>query len=120
MRVMIVGASNNRAKFGNKAVRAYQRQGHDVLPVNPHGDLIEGAPTWRDVREVPGPIDRVLFYVPPEIGITLVDHLAARGDVGEVWLSPGAESDELVAAAQQHGLDPVLACAIIDVGERPR
>lgn len=119
MRVMIVGASNNRAKFGNKAVRAYQRQGHEVIPVNPREDKIEGARAWHDVRDVPGPIDRALFYVPSEIGMIVIDHLAARGDVGEVWLNPGAESDELVAAARRNGFDPVLACAIVDVGERP-
>jgi predicted CoA-binding protein len=119
---MIIGASNNRAKFGNKAVRAYLRQHHEVLPVNPHEQQIEGVHCWPSVRHVPAPeggIDRALFYVPPDVGLTVIGDLASRGDVKELWLNPGAESDELVAAARRLGLEPVLACSIIDIGERP-
>src|SRR6267378_3140059 len=51
--VAIIGASNNRTKFGNKAVRAFLRQGYTVFPVNPKETKIEGLPTFRSVREVP-------------------------------------------------------------------
>jgi hypothetical protein len=116
---MIIGASNIRAKYGNKAVRAYLRQGHDVLPVNPHASQVEGVRCWRSVREPPGPIDRALFYVPPAVGLTVIDELAQRDDVGEVWLNPGAESEELIARAEALRIAPIMACAIVDIGERP-
>jgi hypothetical protein len=119
MRIMIVGASNSRAKFGNKAVRAFLRQGHEVLPVNPHEAVIEGLRVYRDMASVPGPIDRALFYVPPQVGMTLIDALAARGDVGELWLNPGAESAVLIARAMSLGLPPIVACSIVAIGERP-
>lgn len=119
MRVMIIGASNDRHKFGNKAVRAYLRQGETVLPVNPHEQQIEGQRVWANIADVPGPIDRALFYVPPQVGLELVDELAGRGDVEEVWLNPGAESDALIARAKSLGFDPIMACAIVDIGERP-
>ena len=116
---MIIGASTNRMKFGNRAVRAYARQGHEVLPVNPRADVIEGLPCWRDAGDPPGPIDRALFYVPATIGLVVIERLAQRGDVAEVWLNPGAESPELIAKAQGLGFAPIMACAIIDIGERP-
>lgn len=116
---MIIGASNDRRKFGNKAVRAYLRQHETVLPVNPHEIEIEGVRAFPHVRDVPGPIDRALFYVPAQVGLEIIDELANRGDVGEVWLNPGAESDELIARAKELGFDPIMACAIIDIGERP-
>jgi predicted CoA-binding protein len=119
MRVMIIGASANRAKFGNKAVRAFLRQGHDVLPVNPHESRIEGLRVYRDVADVPGPIDRASFYVPPEVGLTIIGSLAARGDVAEVWLNPGAESTQLVQRATALGLPPIIACSIVAIGEHP-
>ncbi len=116
---MIIGASTNRAKFGNKAVRAYQRQGFVVLPVNPRTEVVEGLKCWRSIADVPGPIDRALFYLPPKIGLQAIEELAVRGDVKEVWLNPGAESDELIARAEALGFAPILACAIVDIGERP-
>ncbi|HVP72837.1 MAG TPA: CoA-binding protein [Phycisphaerales bacterium] len=116
---MVIGASTSRAKFGNKAVRAYRRQGFEVLPVNPRADVIEGLKCWRSIADVPGPIDRALFYVPSKIGMQAIEELAARGDVAEVWLNPGAESDELIARAEELGFAPIMACAIVDIGERP-
>lgn len=116
---MVIGASTNRAKFGNKAVRAYVRQGLDVLPVNPRANVIEGIQCWHSIAEAPGPIDRALFYVPAKIGLRVIEELSKRGDVAEVWLNPGAESDELIARAEQLGFAPILACAIVDIGERP-
>jgi hypothetical protein len=117
---MIIGASNDRRKFGNKALRAYLRQGYEVLPVNPHEQTVEGVRAWAKATLPPGPIDRALFYVPPELGLQVIEELAQRGgDVGEVWLNPGAESDELIARAEALGFRPVMACAIVDIGERP-
>jgi predicted CoA-binding protein len=119
MRVLVIGASNDRAKYGNKAVRAHVRRGHTVLPVNPNEPVIEGLAAYPDVVLAPGPIDRALFYVPPRIGLEVIGPLAGRGDVREVWLNPGAESPALIAEAKRQGFQPILACAIMAIGEYP-
>jgi len=116
---MVIGASSNQSKFGNKAVRAYLRQGHEVFPVNPSGQTIEGLRVYPRIADVPGPIDRATVYVPPEIGLGAMAELAARGDTAEVWLNPGADSPEVVAAAEGAGLAVIQACSIVDIGERP-
>lgn len=116
---MIIGASSHRRKFGNRAVRAYLRQNHEVLPVNPHEDSVEGLPCFHSALEAPGKVDRTLFYVPPQIGLQVIEDLAKRGDAGEIWLNPGAESPALIDRARQLGFEPVLDCAIVDIGERP-
>jgi hypothetical protein len=36
-----------------------------------------------------------------------------------LFINPGAESDELVAAAKGLGLDPILACSIVAIGTTP-
>jgi uncharacterized protein len=120
MRVMIIGASSNHSKYGNKAVRAYLRQGHDVLPVNPNEDRVEGIKTFAHVNDVPGPVDRAALYVPPEVGGQIIPSLAARGDVKELFFNPGTETPELMAEARRLGLNVTFGCAIIDIGEVPR
>jgi predicted CoA-binding protein len=116
---MIIGASSNREKFGNKSVRAHLRAGHEVFPVNPRATEIEGVKCYPTAAAVPGPIDRVSMYLPPALGIRVLPELAERGDVAELWLNPGAESPELVREARRLGFEPILACSIIDIGERP-
>ncbi|MFN7985004.1 MAG: CoA-binding protein [Vicinamibacterales bacterium] len=116
--VAIVGASNNRQKFGNKAVRAFLRAGYEVVPIHPRETSIEGLRAYRSVLDVPGAIDMASFYVPPDIGEQIIDDVARKG-IGEVWLNPGAESDALIAKARALAIQPIVACSIIGVGESP-
>ncbi len=120
--VAVIGASINPQKYGNKAVRAYLRQGWTVFPVNPEtatqGSTIEGIATYSSIEEIPQTVDRAALYVPPAVGITLLPGIARKG-VAELFVNPGAESDQLLTAAQALGLPVVQACAIVDIGERP-
>jgi uncharacterized protein len=116
--VAVIGASSNRAKFGNKAVRAFRQRGYTVWPVNPHETQVEGLAAYPSITDVPGPIDLVTFYVPPQIGLQVIDAVAARRP-GAVWLNPGSESDELMARARTLGIEPIAACSIVAIGMSP-
>ena len=116
--VAIIGASNARHKFGYRAVRAYLRQGWTVHPVNPNEREVDGIAAFRAVTEIPGAVDRAALYVPPEIGVTLLAGIKQKG-IAELFVNPGAESDELLDEAERLGLNAIQACAIVDIGERP-
>ncbi len=117
--VAVIGASANREKFGNKSVRAHAAQGYRVFPVNPKGGLIEGFQTYKSLEEIPVErLNRISLYVPPAVGITLLEQIAAKG-CDELWLNPGSESEELAAKARELGLEPIIACSIVDVGVNP-
>ncbi|QDU64887.1 CoA binding domain protein [Planctomycetes bacterium Pan216] len=116
--VAILGASSNRDKFGNKSVRAHLQQGFKVFPVNPRAETIEGLKCYPSISEVPGPLDRVSIYLPPAIGLEVIEEVAACKP-NEVWLNPGAESNELIRRAEELGLHVVVACSILGVGLSP-
>ncbi|MBW8863258.1 MAG: CoA-binding protein [Acidobacteria bacterium] len=116
--VAVIGASNDRNKFGNRAVRAFRQQGYTVVPINPHETEVEGLKTYPSVLDVPGPIDMASFYVPPDIGEQVIGDVARKG-IAEVWLNPGADSDELIARARALQIQPIVACSIVAIGENP-
>lgn len=117
--VAIVGASADRSKFGNKSIRAHQAQGYDVYPVNPKGGVIEGLTVYPTLADVPVErLDRISMYVPPAVGIKLLDEVAAKG-CDELWLNPGSESPELVEQAEARGLNAIQACSIVNLGVDP-
>ena len=116
--VAVIGASGDRRKFGNRAVRAYVDQGYSVVPINPHEREIEGLTAYPSVLDVPGQIDMASFYVPPEIGERVIEEVAAKR-IPEVWLNPGAESDALIARARALSLQPIVACSIVAIGRNP-
>ncbi len=116
--VAVIGASNDRSKFGNRAVRAFHQQGYTVVPINPHETEVEGLKAYPSVLDVPGSIDMASFYVPPDIGEQVIADVARKG-IAEVWLNPGADSDELIARARALQIQPIVACSIVAIGENP-
>ena len=116
--VAVIGASSDRSKFGNRAVRAFQQQGYTVVPINPHETEVEGLKSYATVLDYPGAIDMASIYLPPEIGEQVIGEIAQKG-IAEVWLNPGAESDELIARAKALHLQPIVACSIVAIGENP-
>ena len=116
--VAVIGASSNRSKFGNRAVRAFRQQGYTVVPINPNETEVEGLKAYGSVLDVPGTIDMASFYLPPEIGLQVIDDVARKG-IPEVWLNPGAESDALIARAKALHIQPIVACSVVAIGETP-
>jgi predicted CoA-binding protein len=116
--VAVIGASANRAKFGNRALRAFERQGYRVIAINPNEAEVEGHKTYASVLDVPGPIDMATVYVPGSVGVTIMEDLAKKG-VPEVWLNPGADEDAVLQRARDLGLKVIVACSIMGIGESP-
>ncbi len=116
--VAIIGASADRSKFGNKAVRAYKERGYRVFPVNPNATEVEGLLAYPNVSAVPVRPERISVYVPPGVVLKLLPEIAAKG-CDELWLNPGAESPEVLAEAERLGLNVIQACSIVGIGLSP-
>ncbi len=118
MNVAVIGASRDREKFGNKAVRAYHAHGHRVFPVNLREKEIEGLPVFRSLLDIPEPLDVVLVYVPPATTLRVLNDIAKKPPA-RLFLNPGSEDDAVVARAAELGLSPILACSIVAIGDSP-
>lgn len=116
--VAVIGASANRRKFGNKALRAFRHRGYTVVPINPHEREIEGERAYASVLDYAGRIDEATVYVPPEIGERLLDQVAKKG-IPKVWLNPGADAGAVVTRARSLGLETIVSCSILGIGESP-
>jgi hypothetical protein len=116
---VILGASADRSKYGNKSVRAHLRAGYEVLPVNPRGGTIEGLPAYASLDALPTrTVDRISIYLPPAVTLTLLD-MISRMEVKEIFLNPGSDSPQVLARGAELGLPLIRACSIVDVSYRP-
>mgnify|MGYP001242528308 CR=1 FL=1 len=120
MKVAVIGASLNREKFGNKALRAYIKNGDTVYPVNPNCACteIEGVPVYKSVMDIPDELDRITIYLPPERTLTILEDMAKKG-AKEIFLNPGSENSAVIKKSEELGLNLYLACSIIDIGFDP-
>ena len=116
--VAVIGASSDRGKFGNKALRSIRNQGYKVIPINPTEKEVEGEKAYVSILDYDGPIDEATMYVNPRVGEKVLDDIAAKG-VATVWLNPGADGANVVARAKALGLNAIRACSIIAIGDSP-
>ena len=116
--IAIIGASTDRSKFGNKAVRAFQQQGYQVFPVNPKEETVEGLRAYKSIGDLPVRPQMVSVYLPPQVLLKVLPDIAAKG-CDELWLNPGTESDAVLAEAERLQPNVVQACSIVGVGVSP-
>jgi len=116
--IAIIGASANRQKYSNRAVRAYRAEGYTVYPINPNAEEIERLKASASVLDVPGEIELASLYLPPKWGLSVAEGIIAKG-IPEVLLNPGAESPELADKLKQAGVNVILGCSIIALGRDP-
>jgi predicted CoA-binding protein len=114
----VIGASNDRRKYGNKALRALRERGYNVWPVNSNESEVEGIPAFKSIRDVPERPEMITVYVRPEVVLQILPDIAAKG-CDELWLNPGTESDEVLRRAEELHLNVIQACTIIGVGISP-
>lgn len=110
----VVGASNDRSKFGNRIYRDLRAAGYQVYPVNPNETTVEGDVAYASVLDLPEPVQVVDVVVPSWVG-QKVAREAAEAGIPYFWLQPGAESNELIDNARALGLRVIHnACAMVE------
>lgn len=115
----VVGASTDRAKYGNKVLRCYLQHGLPVVAVNPREKIIEGVPCFPSLQQVPASVKAVSCIAPPTAAMQIVEDVKARG-IGHLWFQPGAEEERAVAAARAAGIAVIAdgACVLVALGFR--
>ena len=116
--VAVIGASSDRRKFGNKAVRCYVAAGLKVYPVNPSEQTVEGLTAYPDIASVPQPVEVVSFYVPPKVVASLLPAVAET-QPREIWFNPGTTSDDVANLVLDLDLPAVYGCSIVMLGHSP-
>ena len=110
--VAVLGASRNRQRYANRAVRALQQHGYDVVPINPAHEEIEGLPVVPDLGALRRRVHTLTVYVGPRHVVPLIDGIVAARP-RRVILNPGAESEQLERALAEHGIPYLEACTLV-------
>ena len=115
----VVGVSDNRAKYGNKVLRAYLQRGMPVFAVHPSADTIEGQTVYRKLADLPQTPHGLSIITPPPVTERIVEDAAAAG-IRRLWMQPGAESPRALDRARELGLDVIAGgpCVLVVLGFR--
>ena len=102
--IALVGASNDRNKYGNKILLDLLSKNYNVVPVNQKEDNIAGLKANTKVQDLPSRPSIINFVVPPEIGLDITKELVEE-DYDHFWYQPGAESEDLTNLLTQKNKD---------------
>ena len=111
-KVAIIGASTDRSKYGNRAVRGFIAAGYDVYPINPNCTQIEGIKCYHSLNDLPVTPDIITVYTPPRVTEKLVEHIA-KVPAKEVYFNPGSENPRVKELTVKFGLDTIFACSVV-------
>jgi len=117
----VVGASNDRWKYGNKVLRCYLQNGRKAIPVNPSATTVEGVAAVPDLASLEEPVHGASIITPPDVTEQIVEE-AARAGVTRLWMQPGAESDRAIERAEELGISVIAGgpCVLVALGFRER
>jgi predicted CoA-binding protein len=109
----VVGASQDRSKFGNRIFRSLRDAGYMVYAVNPKGGEIEGTQVYASLSSLPESPDVVDTVVPPAVTEKIVEEMQELG-LSRVWMQPGSESEQAITYGKDNGIQVVYdACAMV-------
>ncbi|KAG0300044.1 hypothetical protein BGZ98_009539 [Dissophora globulifera] len=113
----VVGASNNRTKFGNKVLCWYVDHGYTAVPVNPKEDTIESLACVKSLSSLPGtPAEyHVSIITPPAITKSVLED-AHKSGIKFVWMQPDVDSPDALAYAKEVGIRVIAGgpCVLVD------
>ena len=113
----VVGASNNRNKFGNKVLRCYLEHNRKVVPVHPAQKKVEGLACVADVTDLPDQAKSISVITPPQVTEKIVQRAAEKG-IENIWMQPGAESKAAIDFCQEKGINLIAdgTCVLVVLG----
>ncbi len=113
----VVGASEDRSKYGNKVLRCYQMNNRKVIPVNPKVAMVEGAASVATVADLPDSVKSISVITPPAVTEKVVEAAIARG-ITDIWMQPGAESEAAIERCKSAGINVIAdhSCVLVVLG----
>lgn len=113
----VVGASNNRVKFGNKVLRCYLQHQMEVYPVNSIEKIIEGTPAVKHIDNLPNNVQSISIITPPPFTEEIVKQAIKKG-IKNIWMQPGAESQAAIDNCKAHDINIIAGgpCILVQLG----
>lgn len=100
----VVGATDNKDRFGYKIYKTMKDGGWTVYPVNPRIKEIDSEVCYSDLASLPEKPGVVNLVTNPEISLEIVKQCKELG-LMRVWIQPGADSADVLNYCEENGID---------------
>ncbi|MBI3326435.1 MAG: acetate--CoA ligase family protein [Nitrospinae bacterium] len=111
--IAVIGASPEKGKIGYAVMENIINGGYEgqLYPIHPRADDIVGRPCYRNVKDIPGPVDIAIFCIPARFVAQVMEECGDKGVRGAILIPSGfaeiGESQlqqEVVDVARKHNI----------------
>ena len=110
-KTLVLGASENPARYGNKAILALRRKGHEVVAIGRRNGQVLDVDIETEQKPFDD-IDTVTLYMNPDNQQPYIDYILSLKPK-RIIFNPGTENYQLEALAEEAGIEPVEACTLV-------
>ena len=110
-KTVVIGATENTARYSNMAVKSLMRHGKEVVPVGLKEGEIDGVKILSGQPPIEN-VNTVTMYVGAKNQPPLYDYILSLKPK-RIIFNPGAENEELEKLAEEKGIEVVEACTLV-------
>lgn len=112
-KTVVIGASNNPARYAFMAANMLKDYGHEMVPVGIKHGNVAGRPI-QDLRKHPEveEVDTITLYLGPQNQPEWYDYILGLNPK-RIIFNPGTENRELHKKAEEKGIEPVYGCTLV-------
>ncbi len=113
-KTLVIGASDNRDRYSNKAIRKLLEYGHQVESIGIREakvesvDIIIGKPDLKNIHTV-------TMYIRPSIQQEYYEYIIGLNPV-RIIFNPGTENLEFESITKDKGIEVVNNCTLVMLG----
>lgn len=111
-KTVVVGATDNPARFAYRAVHKLQQHGHEVVPIGIRKGEVAGIKIKNDLKEAEEQVDTVTLYVGPQNQPYWYDYILSLKPK-RIIFNPGTENDELERMAAENNIEALHHCTLV-------
>ena len=94
--IAVIGASDNKKKFGNIVLNKLKDNGYAVYPVNPRLTEIDGIKCYPDIESLPETVKAAVFITKPEITEKIIIQICEKNTINHLWFQKGSENNYVI------------------------
>jgi len=110
-KTLVLGASENPARYSYLALNRLKAHQHPVVAVGRKETEVAGIPISKSPVQEEG-IDTVTLYLNPTHQREYYDYILNLHPK-RIIFNPGTENPELMRLAKDKGIEPVVACTLV-------
>jgi len=114
IKTLVIGASENPARYSNMAIKRLRQHNQPVVAIGLKDGKVDDVPIQKEHPQMED-IDTVTLYLNPANQKPYYDYIISLKP-RRIIFNPGTENEELERIAVKEGIDVLEACTLVMLG----